>query len=77
MVLIENRNIEYPLQIGPSLSFIEVKDYVNDDNTFKKNDYLIIIGNGEIAEILGDYGCWSLVYKISDVLVIDDTTHSE
>ena len=49
-------------QLDMTSSYIEVKDYLNDDNTFKKNDYLLTAE--KIFEPMKKLGCTAPVVKI-------------
>ena len=70
LVEITNDDDQFEFQIDTTKSYIFVKNYDYDDNTFKIGDYLI--GYKDKSSVLTKLGCWSMVYKIIDITDIND-----
>ena len=53
-------NAATPDELDPAKSYIKVKDYINDDNTFKINDFLL--ADPKTAEIIKPFDV-QVLYK--------------
>ena len=65
-----DNDISTPNQLDPKQSYLMVKDYVNDDNTFKINDYLI--ADPKTSKYLELIGCSTSVMKIIKIVPHDN-----